>query len=52
MEYRIITDSGLVGLEDRIVHLLGRGWKLAGSLSVVYNSRKDETRFYQPIVRG
>ncbi len=52
MEYRVITDSGLATLEAKITNYLERGWRLHGSLAVAYSNLKDETRFYQPIVRG
>lgn len=46
MEYKIVTATSELILEEEIKALLKQGWKLQGGISITYNHGRGNTDFY------
>ncbi|GAA4764586.1 hypothetical protein GCM10023230_12700 [Flavobacterium hankyongi] len=46
MEYKIVTDTSELLIEEKVAALLKQGWKLQGGISITFNAGRGNSDLY------
>lgn len=51
-EYKIVSSSSVIGLENSVNDLLEQGWRVVGSMSILAKGPGLDPMYYQTVIRS